>query len=73
MSMMDDLIGYGRDGGERGLFGRVRRETGLWLSTSRERRTLAELPDHILLDIGITRAEAEREARRPFWAVSRRS
>jgi uncharacterized protein YjiS (DUF1127 family) len=33
----------------------------------RTRHTLRELPDELLRDIGITRAEAMREAKRPFW------
>lgn len=31
------------------------------------RRRLARLDDHILRDIGLTRAEAEDEASRPAW------
>jgi uncharacterized protein YjiS (DUF1127 family) len=31
------------------------------------RRSLALLDDHLLADIGITRAEAEHEAARPLW------
>jgi uncharacterized protein YjiS (DUF1127 family) len=38
-----------------------------WHETARERRALLALSDHMLKDIGITRAEAEREASRPFW------
>lgn len=34
---------------------------------ARERRRLAELDDRQLRDIGLTRAEAAREARRHFW------
>ena len=72
MSMMSDLIGYGRSEKTRGAADPVRAHAALWLSTARERRTLAELPDHLLADIGITRAEAETEARRPFWSVRKR-
>jgi uncharacterized protein YjiS (DUF1127 family) len=28
---------------------------------------LLDLSDHMLKDIGITREEAKREARKPFW------
>ncbi|GGB09835.1 DUF1127 domain-containing protein [Agarivorans gilvus] len=31
------------------------------------RRTLASLPDYLLKDIGVTRAEAQHEATKPFW------
>jgi len=33
----------------------------------RERRQLAELDERLLRDIGIERADALREARKPFW------
>ncbi|HLQ18739.1 MAG TPA: DUF1127 domain-containing protein [Tabrizicola sp.] len=33
------------------------------------RRALGKLEDHILRDIGLTRAEAEAEAARPVWDV----
>ncbi|MFQ3787897.1 DUF1127 domain-containing protein [Halomonas sp. A29] len=33
----------------------------------RERTQLHELNDHLLRDIGVTRQQATREARRPFW------
>ncbi len=39
----------------------------IWIERSRNRRALTRLDDHLLRDIGIWRAEAEREAARPFW------
>jgi uncharacterized protein YjiS (DUF1127 family) len=39
-----------------------------WHELARQRRALLALNEHMLKDIGITRAEAEREARRPFWS-----
>lgn len=33
----------------------------------RARRELAEYPDHILKDIGISRADVYRETTKPFW------
>jgi uncharacterized protein YjiS (DUF1127 family) len=33
----------------------------------RQRQALRALDDRLLRDIGLTRAEAEREARKPFW------
>lgn len=33
----------------------------------RERQQLSELDDHLLHDIGITRADAQSEATRPVW------
>jgi uncharacterized protein YjiS (DUF1127 family) len=35
----------------------------------RSRARLADLPDHLLHDIGCTRAQAEAEAARPVWDV----
>ena len=32
-----------------------------------QRRALANLDDHLLRDIGVSRGEAQREARKPFW------
>jgi uncharacterized protein YjiS (DUF1127 family) len=34
---------------------------------SRQRRQLAELSDEALWDIGISRADALQESRKPFW------
>lgn len=39
----------------------------LWLERRRERRRLAGLSDHVLKDIGLTRVDAEGEARKAFW------
>ena len=38
-----------------------------WHELARQRRALLALNEHMLEDIGISRAEAEREASRPFW------
>jgi uncharacterized protein YjiS (DUF1127 family) len=38
-----------------------------WRERARQRRALLALDDRMLKDIGITRADAEREASRPFW------
>jgi hypothetical protein len=40
---------------------------GAWLSRIRERRALADLDDHLLRDVGLTREQAGREASKPFW------
>lgn len=40
-----------------------------WYQRYVQRRELLDLDDHMLADIGITRAEAESEARRPFWVA----
>lgn len=38
-----------------------------WVERSRQRRELATLDDHLLADIGLTRAQALRESDKPFW------
>src|SRR5215213_6066108 len=40
-----------------------------WAERRRQRRALAELAalPHLLEDVGLTRARAMREARKPFW------
>jgi uncharacterized protein YjiS (DUF1127 family) len=40
-----------------------------WLDAWRSRQTLDELDDHLLRDIGLTRAEARRESSKFFWQV----
>lgn len=42
-------------------------EVSCWLDVVRQRRELINLDDRILKDIGINRAEANREGRRHFW------
>ena len=38
-----------------------------WHQRQRQRRALAELDDRLLQDIGLTRVDANREIRKPFW------
>lgn len=38
-----------------------------WAARWRQRRALEDLDNHLLRDIGVTRAEADQEARLPFW------
>jgi uncharacterized protein YjiS (DUF1127 family) len=38
-----------------------------WQERAAQRAHLAGLENHILKDMGIDRAEAEREAAKPFW------
>ena len=39
----------------------------LWQQRAAQRRHLAALDDALLRDIGISRADAVREAAKPFW------
>jgi uncharacterized protein YjiS (DUF1127 family) len=48
----------------------VHRATGcvlVWRQRARERRALENLSDHMLRDIGLTRADVMAEATKPFW------
>lgn len=40
-----------------------------WRHRSRSRRELAELDEHLLKDVGITRDQARTEIDKPFWRV----
>lgn len=39
----------------------------IWQERAAQRRALRELNDHMLKDIGLSRADAFREADKPFW------
>jgi uncharacterized protein YjiS (DUF1127 family) len=41
----------------------------LWRVLARGRRHLAALDDRMLRDIGLTRADVDREYRKPFWQI----
>ncbi|MCG5240829.1 DUF1127 domain-containing protein [Azospirillum doebereinerae] len=38
-----------------------------WNERRRQRLALEALPDHLLSDIGVSRADASQEADKPFW------
>lgn len=38
-----------------------------WQDWARQRHQLAGLDDHLLKDIGLSRADAARESAKPFW------
>jgi uncharacterized protein YjiS (DUF1127 family) len=40
-----------------------------WLDRHHQRQSLLELDDHMLRDIGISRNDAEAEAKKPFWQL----
>ena len=50
-----------------GFFGRAIETILYWRELARGRRHLAGLDDRILRDIGLSRADVEREYRKPFW------
>ncbi len=50
-----------------GLLARVFDRLLLWQERAAQRQALASLDDRLLEDLGISRAEAVQEARKPFW------
>lgn len=38
-----------------------------WRARAVQRRHLREIDDHLLVDMGLSRADVERESRKPFW------
>jgi uncharacterized protein YjiS (DUF1127 family) len=46
---------------------KVARTLALWFERSKQRQDLAELDDHLLKDIGISREEAVHESCVAFW------
>ncbi|HEY4162930.1 MAG TPA: DUF1127 domain-containing protein [Dongiaceae bacterium] len=38
-----------------------------WMDRSRQRGALDRLSDHMLKDIGVSRADVDLETRKPFW------
>lgn len=46
-----------------GLFNRIND----WADRRRARNHLYQMPDYILHDIGVSRAEVETEYQKPFW------
>lgn len=45
----------------------IRAMLGQMHGLARQRAALRDLDDHLLRDINITRAQAQKEADRPFW------
>jgi uncharacterized protein YjiS (DUF1127 family) len=49
------------------ILARMASQVGEWRRRLRDRRTLATMSDRALRDIGLTRYDADWEARKPFW------
>jgi len=52
-----------------GFTAKVTRQARLWLRRSNERHLLAQINDHILDDIGLTRADVKIETAKYFWQL----
>ena len=51
------------------VLARIGLEISEWRRRLRDRRALAMMSDRSLRDIGLTRYDADWEARKPFWRV----
>jgi uncharacterized protein YjiS (DUF1127 family) len=63
MIAVPELEGFAGRAGSSGLIDRLLQ----WYDRVRQRRHLQALDEHMLKDIGLTRADAEMEANKPFW------
>lgn len=50
-----------------GLPGRLLAHLLRWQERAEQRRTLQQLDDHMLRDLGLSRADVAGEADKPFW------
>ena len=50
-----------------GFAAKISRGLRLWVSRSQERRVLGQMNHRMLEDIGLTRAEVDREVAKFFW------
>jgi uncharacterized protein YjiS (DUF1127 family) len=57
----------GQVGGARELLRNAGETVLTWLERAQQRRHLRTLSDHMLRDIGLSRADVENEAGKPFW------
>ena len=46
---------------------RLRDTAARWRARAAERRELADMPDHLRRDIGLSFEDLRREANKPFW------
>ncbi len=65
--LLDSRIGLWTDPRSRWSLARFVDILFEWHERARQRCQLLSLDDHLLKDIGISRADAEREAGKPFW------
>jgi len=53
--------------GLRAAFQSIRKRVAEWRERAEQRRHLSGMNDRMLKDVGISRADAVREASKPFW------
>jgi len=46
---------------------KARKQISVWLRRNRTRHDLSKLDDHLLGDVGLSRADQIHEAGKPFW------
>jgi len=46
---------------------RLRHTIATWCARAAERRALADMPDHLRRDMGVSLDDLTREANKPFW------
>lgn len=46
---------------------RLLRTLTRWIERHQQRKQLAQMEDHLLKDIGLSRSDALQEAQKPFW------
>lgn len=49
------------------LMSKARLQINVWREVSQQRSDIRKLSDHLLDDIGLSRAHADRAVNRPFW------
>jgi uncharacterized protein YjiS (DUF1127 family) len=49
------------------IAGALLKAVAVWRERARQRRQLAAMDDYLLKDIGLTRADVDHEAGKPFW------
>jgi len=47
----------------------VPHSVGRWLEARRQLRALSDLDDHLLRDVGLSRADLEHACFTPFWVL----
>jgi uncharacterized protein YjiS (DUF1127 family) len=51
----------------RGTLDAIADTLALWRERTAQRHRLRDIDDHLLVDMGLTRADIDRESRKPFW------